>query len=437
MKRFALLFLAAAAAYGGNAPWKQFGDPLLDELLARAAAANLDIRLAGARLAETEASRSGSRAALLPEFQSTTSATRLRGGFNQGVVRATPGSSFISAFETSVISSGFSMRWEADVYGGRRKGLKAADADARAAALNVHDMQMIVRAAVARSYIEMRGAEQQIAIVRADAASERDMLDLVRARADAGLASDLDVERQAAQLASVEAAVPDLDAQRLLAIHRIGVLLGEPPPAWKDRLEAHAAALQIPPPPGAVSGEVLRDRPDVRRAEAEIAAAYARVGEARADLYPKFVITGLTGRQSSDVAGLTLGAGNFFSVGPGITIPLFQLGKIRSQIAARNAQLDAARTAYEQEILAAYEEAENAYIARDRSQQKRAEIDKGLGAARRAVELAQELYTRGLSDFLAVLDARRQQFQFERDLAAADTAVLGQTVALYKALGEF
>ncbi len=420
--------------------WKAFGDPVLDELIERAERMNLDVRKAASRLAETEASRTGARAALLPDIGGSTSVTQLRGGYNQGVIKvpssgANAGGSLISAFETSALSSAFNMRWELDVFGGLRKASTAAAADASAASANVRDVQAIVRAEVARNYVDLRAAEDQIAIVRANVAAEKDLLDLVRVRADAGLATDLDVERQVSQLASVQATLPDLDTQRLRAIHRIGVLLGDDPTALRDRLDAKSASLQIPDVPRAIPGEVLKRRPDVRRAEAQIAAAYARAGAARADLYPKFLITGLSGRQSTDVPGLTLGAGNFFSVGPGVSLPIFNFGRIRSQIAARDAQLEQALRSYEQDVLAAFEETENAYVARDRAEQRQRDLEVGLASATRSVELARELYVRGLSDFLAVLDAQRQQFAMERELAAGNAAVLSSTIALLKALG--
>jgi NodT family efflux transporter outer membrane factor (OMF) lipoprotein len=420
--------------------WKHFGDPLLNSLIERSERANLDVRKAASRLAEAEALRGGSRSALLPEVAATGSAAQLRGGFNQGVIKApTPGGSgsgsLISPFETSTISAGFNMRWEIDVFGSLRKSLRATTADARAAAENVRDVQAIVRSEVARNYVELRAAEEQIAITRAHAASEKELLDLIRVRAEAGLASDLDVERQIAQLASVEALLPELDGQRLRAVHRIGVLLGDGPAALVDVLEQQTTGLRVPVPLRTAPGEALKRRPDVRRAEAQVAAAFARVGAARAELYPKFVITGLSGRQATDAGGLTLGAGNFFSFGPGVSLPIFNFGRIRSQIAARDAQLEQALRAYEQDVLAAIEEAENAFVARDRAEQRERELQTGLLAAKRSVELARELYVRGLSDFLTVLDAQRQQFATERELAASNAAVLRSTVALYKSLG--
>jgi len=418
--------------------WKGFGDPLLDQFMERAGRVNLEVRKAGARLAEVESMRTGARSALLPDIGSSSSVNQLRGGFNQGVIKANPSSgpgNLVSPFETSVISGGFNMRWEADVFGALRKNFSAAGEDARAAAENVRDVQTLVRAEVARNYVEVRAAEDQMAIVRANIASEKDLLELVKVRADAGLATDLDVERQAAQLASVEAVLPGLDLQRLQAVHRIGVLLGEEPSALREELEKNAGRLQTPEAPAAVPSEVLKRRPDIRRADAQIAAAFARAGSARRDLYPKFVITGLSGRQATDVSGLTVGAGNFFAVGPGVSLPILNFGRIRSQIAARDAQVEQALRSYEQDVLAAFEETENALVAKDRAEQQRSQLELGVAAAKRSVDLARELYVRGLGDFLTVLDAQRQQFALERELAESRSALLRNTVALYKALG--
>ena len=426
---------AAAESVARTEWWKAFGDPLLDSLMDRASHANLSVRAAAARFAEAQALRGQARSALLPDLSGTTSTTRVRGGYSQGVVRAGSGS-LIAPFETSVLSGGFNMRWELDVFGGARKESRAAASDADAANAAIADAQSIVRSEVARNYIEMRGAQEQSSIVRANVEAERQMLELIRVRADAGLASDLDVERQASQLASVQALLPDLDTERLRAAHRIAVLLGEEPAALLADLEKDAQPLVEPPIPAAAPSELLKRRPDVRRAEFEIAAAYARAGAARADLYPKFVITGLSGRQGTDLSGLTLGAGNFFSVGPGVSLPIFNGGRIRSNIAARDARLEQALRAYESDVLAAFEETENAFVARDRAELKRKDLLAGFQAASRSVELAQELYLRGLADFLTVLDAQRQRFQTERELAASRTAVLSSGVALCKALGE-
>jgi NodT family efflux transporter outer membrane factor (OMF) lipoprotein len=430
-----------------NAPakpmwWKAFGDPLLDELLDRASETNLDLRKARARLAEASALRGAARSTLLPSVDTTASAVQLRGGFNQGVVRLpntleAQGGGFVTPFDSSLVSAGFNMRWELDVMGGLRKSLKAATAEEVAVSEDIRYIQVLVRSEIIHNYIEVRSAEEQIAIVEANAASENDMLGLVRSRADAGLGTELDVDRQVVQLASVRALLPDLEAQRLRSAHRIAVLLGEYPAALLQRFTtASSKKLAVPPTPRAVPTELLRSRADIRRADAQIAAAYARAGAARADLYPKLVITGLSGRQTTGLAGITVGAGNFFSVGPGISLPIFNFGKIRSNIAVQDARLEQAVRSYEQDLLGAFEETENAFVARDRAEQRRRQIQEGLAAAERSVALAQELYIKGLTDFLAVLDAQRGQFQMQRELAASDASVLLGTVTLYKALGE-
>ncbi len=415
--------------------WSEFRDPLLDELVTRVATVNLDARRAAARVSEARALEGQSRSALLPILDANFAANQVRGGVNQGIIRASQGSSFISPFETGVVSTGFQSRWELDVFGGLRKQLSASKADSEASAKGLDDVILIARSELARNYIEMRGYEDQIAIVRQQADSEGDLLTLVRARADAGLASQLDVDRQETQLANTRAVLPDLDAQRLQAAHRIAVLLGEEPGALLARLGERGSQLNVPVLPESMPSDLLRRRPDLRRADAEISAAYARSGAARADLYPKFSFSGQAGRQGVNLAGLAFGAGNFFSVGPTISLPIFQGGRIRSQIAARDAQLEQAVRAYESDILAAFEETENALVSRDRSQQRQREVENAAESARQSVELARELYLRGLGDFLAVIDAQREQFRADRDVAAAKTAVLRATVALYKSLG--
>jgi NodT family efflux transporter outer membrane factor (OMF) lipoprotein len=415
--------------------WSEFRDPLLDELIKRVATSNPDARLAAARVTEARAMVGQSRSALLPSVDASVTVNRVRGGINQGIIPASRGSSFVSAYETSVVSAGLQSRWEIDVFGGLQKQLRAAKADAAASATALDDVIRIARSELARNYIELRGYEEQIAIVSRQADSEAEMLDLIRARADAGLASQLDVEREQTQLATTRAALPALEAQRMQAAHRIAVLLGDEPGALLARLKESPTPLEVPAPPQSIPSEVLRRRPDLRRADAEIAAAYARAGSARADLYPKFSFTGQSGRQGINLAGLAFGAGNFFSVGPSISLPIFQGGRIKSEIAARDAQLEQAVRTYERDVLAAFEETENALVSRDRSGQRVRELEKAVTSARQSVDLARELYLRGLGDFLAVLDAQREQFQAERELALARTAVLRASVALYKSLG--
>lgn len=418
--------------------WRQFNNPLLNDMMERVLRNNRDVRRAAARVQEARALQGQSKSALLPSIDSGFSATELRGGFNQGVIHAVgnpSSSSFVTPFQTGLFTTSLSSRWELDVFGGLRKQLAAAKADTAGAQAALKDVMLIARTELARNYVELRGTEDQIAIVQQQVETEKDLLDLVQIRVAAGLAAELDAVRQLNQLESVRAVLPDLETQRMETMHRISVLLGEEPGEELDRLEKANRELATPSVPESLPGELLKRRPDLRRAEADIAAAYARAGAARADLYPKFVIQGLGGRQATNLSGFTFGAGNFFAIGPGISLPIFEGGRIKAQIGARNAQLEEALHVYEGEVLAAYEETENALVAREYAEQRQQTLDKARRAAQDSVALAQELYVRGLGDFLAVLDAQREQFRAARDEAAAKTVVLRQTVALYKALG--
>ena len=435
---------AGAAAPAGPIEkwWKVFDDPVLDSLIERASKNNHDVLIAASRVAEVRAAGGIARAALLPEVGQNTSANRIRGGFSQGVIRVGggsqpgQGSNLVSPFETSVIQSGLDMRWEIDLFGGLRKNLKAAKADAAASEEMRRDVQLLVTSEIARSYMELRGVQQQLLIAEKNRDAQRDMLHLTRVRADAGLATELGVERQAAQLASTEAAIPVLQHAAAQTLHRISVLSGDQPGSEMVELTRPQPLPPIPPDVAAgIPSELLKRRPDIRRAEVEITAAMARVGAARSDLFPKLVFTGLSGRQATGVSGLTLGAGNFFAFGPGIQLPLFTGGRIRSNIGVQEARLQQALHRYEQEVLAAFEETENALAAYRYEQDRRASLAAAAASSRTAVDLAREVYAAGLGDFLSVLEAQRSQFAAEEELQRSETALRSKLIALYKALG--
>lgn len=421
--------------------WTMFQDPVLDSLVRRAAQNNHDALIAASRVAEARAAGGVARSALLPDVAQNTSLSRIRGGFSQGVVRVGDGSSggqssLVSPFETSIVQGGLQARWEIDLFGGLRKKLSAAKADALAAEETRRDVLLVVTAEVARNYVEFRGIHQQLSIVERNRDAQREMLDLTRVRAKAGLATDLDVERQAAQLAVTEAAIPALEAAKARSFHRLGVLAGEDPGGLRAELEKPQP---LPPTPmdvpAGLPSDLLKRRPDIRRAQAEIAAALARAGAARTDLFPKFVFTGFGGRQATGVSGLTLGAGNFFGFGPGVQFPLFTGGRIRSNILVQEARLQQTLRLYEQEVLAAFEETENALAAYRREQDRRASLAAAVSASRNAVGLAREVYLAGLGDFLSVLEAQRSQFAAEEELQRSETALRTSLIALLKALG--
>jgi outer membrane protein, multidrug efflux system len=420
--------------------WTRLGDTELTKLIDRAVQANLDLKVASSRVLEARASRRVSRADLLPGITSTNSIERTRGGLTQGLFNpnASPSgtSSLLAPLESSVYQFGFDSSWEIDFFGGRRRALEAATADVMAMNEARRDTIVSLLAEVARNYAELRGCQRRIDITNRNIELQRDSLNLTRIRANAGLGTQFDVERQDAQLESTRALIPTLEAAQIQAIHRLGVLLSEEPGALLQELTDVKPLPAAPPSvPVGLPSDLLKRRPDIREAEAKVAAETARVGVARADLFPKILLTGALGRQATEPSGLTLGAGNFFSIGPAITLPIFTAGKIRGNIETQKQRLDQALTQYRSTVLRALEETENALVSYGQENDRHEKLVASVEASRQATILANELYVRGLADFLSVLDSQRQQLAAEDDLAQSDTTVITTLVALYKALG--
>ena len=434
MKTLVLCWLAAA---GPGQWWQAYGDPELDRLIEKVASGNLDLQAATQRIAESRAVAGERKSALGPQVNLTSGAQRLRGGFSQGIARipTAPGAAqsgaFVSPFETGLLQGGLDMKWELDLFGTNKAGLAAARADVAAEELRRGDLLITLTAEAARNYIELRGIEERLAITRENAATQKDRLGLITERARAGLDSQLDVERQAVLLANTEASLSVLEAELGIRLNRLAVLAGDfgYRPAAGSSLKLQAPAVGT-----GISAELLKRRPDVRAAQARIAAAASRVKQARSDLYPKIALNGLAGRQGTSVTGLSLGGGNFFNLGPQLQLPIFNYGRIKSQIAASDARLDQERTGYETKILTALEEANNALLQYQRQQEREAKLVVAQQAAQSSLELSGDLQKAGLGDFLSVLDAQRSVLDAQFQRALSHTQVLVESVALYKAL---
>jgi multidrug efflux system outer membrane protein len=433
----ALLLLLAVPQPSPTAWWRTYGDPELTRIVEKVASSNLDLRSAAARIAESRAAAGERRSALGPSINFTTGAQRLRGGFAQGIARIpqNPGDAqsgaFVSPFETGLIQGQLDMRWELDLFGTNRASLAAARADASAEQELRGDVLIAVTAEAARNYLELRGIEERLAIARESLATQKDLLGLTEDRARAGLASQLDVERQAVLVANTESAIPGLEAERSVRLHRIAVLTGD----FGFAVQPGSNPITLPrTQSAAVTADVLKRRPDVRAAETRILAAAARLKQARSDRYPKIALSGLAGRQGTSVSGLSFGGGNFFSIGPQLQMPIFNYGRIRSNIDASDARLERERAAFESEVLSALEEANNALANYRRQQEREAALANAERAAQTSLDLSADLNKAGLSDFLAVLDAQRSLLDARDQRAAARTQSLVQSVALYKAL---
>jgi multidrug efflux system outer membrane protein len=423
--------------------WSSFQDQELNSLVGRAIERNLDLKLALERVAEARAARGIARSDYFPSVDANVSATRIRGGFSQGVIRAVPSLSgsnaspgLISPFETNLFQGSLGASWELDVFGGIRRGVQAATADVDAAEENRRDVLVILLGDVGQAYAQLRGFQRRLEIANQNIQIQQDTLDLTTARAKAGLATELDTSRAAAQLESTRAVLPALQSGIEASIHRLSVLLGEEPGALRGELEkASDIPSAGPDVEVGLPSDLVERRPDIRRAEAQLAAATARIGEAKADLFPRFVLTGTAGRQATELHDLTLGAGNFYGAGPGISLPLFTAGRIRSNIAVQTSRERSALISYQSAILKALEEVQNALVNYSQEQERRDRLNQAVQQSQVAVDLAREQYRGGLADFLSVLDAQGQLYANEDQLVQSQLSVTTNLIALYRALG--
>jgi multidrug efflux system outer membrane protein len=406
--------------------WKQFGDPTLDALIRRAAAHNLDLRIAVARLAESRALLGGAKSQQWPTIDAGASYSRSR--------EQQPGFSDQRSTVTAY-QAGFDASWEIDVFGGVRRSVEAARADLGASEAALQDAQVSLFAEVARNYFALRGTQQRIAIARRNIANQRDTLQVIRARAEVGTASEQDVASASAQLSAVEAQLPLLDAQARAGEYRLAVLLGERPGELDVDLSPGAfRPIDAMLPIGDV-GDVLARRPDVRTAEREYAAATARIGVAKADFFPHLSLGGFLGflaGRSNDFGNPSTRA---WSIMPSITWHGLDVQRVRANLHASEARADAAQANYRRTVLEAIEDVDNAVTGYNQQHASVAKLIDQARASRRAADLARIRYKEGATGFLELLDAERVQLAAEDALAQGEAAIDTRAVALYKALG--
>lgn len=420
---------AAQPAFSGQpfeaAWWTAFEDPTLDELERRALAGNLDLRVAVARVREARALFRETR---LDEFPRVTASA----GYADSRTPQPAG----PPLTDSTWQAGFDAGWEIDLFGRVRRQVEAARADVGAAEADLRDAQVLVAAEVARNYFEYLGARDRLAVAQRNLATQRDTVRLTKSRFDVGLGDAVGVAQAQSVLAATEASVPVFTIQATQAAHRLAVLVGERPGALDTLLtpDRPRRVLAKALPIGDASA-LLRRRPDVAAAERRLAAQTARVGVATADLFPRVSITGFVGFLSGDLSSLGGGASRIWNVAPAVTWPALDLGGARARLRVQEARGDAALAAYEQTVLLALEDVQNAIVAYAQTQARVASLAQRSAASRRAAELARVRYREGVVDFLVLLDAERTLLDAEDAESAAQTALNTQVVALYKALG--
>ncbi|HPD31056.1 MAG TPA: efflux transporter outer membrane subunit [Phycisphaerae bacterium] len=464
--------------------WRKLNDPTLDSLIDRAVQSNLDLKIATARVREARAQRNSVAAGLWPQIGAAGSYNYGGGSLNAGreasggtglgkQVRNTAVNSAVQSLVNgqgidpaqiasnaakqalstavnnklsdegrvshrgqNVFQAGFDASWELDVFGGVRRGLEAADAEVVASVEDQRAVIVSLVAEVALEYVQLRGYQRRLAIAHKNIEAQRKTVELTQDRRSVGFTNDLEVAQARTQLATTTSQVPVLQDSVRQTMYRLSILLGLPPGALVPELE-EASAIPTSPPevPIGLPSELLRRRPDVSSAERQLAAATARIGEAIADLFPKFSITGSFGTQSRDIRYMLDRDSLVWSLGPAVSWPIFQGGRIRANIEIQNARQEQALAAYEQTVLNALNEVEAALSAYLNEQIRRQALLEAVETSRQATELSTRLYVRGLGAFLNVLEAQRSLYATEEALVQSDTAIITDLIALYKALG--
>ena len=412
--------------------WTVFDDTILSSLEDRAVRSNLNLMQAEARIRQARAARGIAASGLGPTVDATGAIQRSRSpgrssNWQDGTTRG---------LVSNTYDAGFDAGWELDIFGGIRRNLEAADADLLASEESRRDVLVTLMAEVARNYIELRAFQQRIEIARENLALQQHTARLTRQRFEGGFVGGLDVANANAQVATTASQIPLLETAARQSIYALSILLGQEPSALVPELSPASAIPAAPPAaPTGVPSDLLRRRPDIRRAEAEIHAATARIGVATADLFPKFSITGSAGLRSGDFSSWLTWAQRFWSFGPSASWRLFDTGRTQSNIELQEALQEQTLIAYRQTVLTALQEVENALIASTNEQERRESLVRAVAANRKAVSLAKILYIEGQTDFLSVLDAQRSLFFTEETLVLSTSAVSTDLVALYKAIG--
>lgn len=429
--------------------WNLFNDPELTALEHRVVGENLDVQVATARLAKSRAQLGIAGAAQFPTLGANGSYTRTKasniGQFENapnplgasGASGNTPGgirSGKLNPFD--VYQVGFDASWELDLWGEVRRSVKSATATVEASAEARRAALVSSLAEVARDYINLRGNQALVQIAEDNLKSAQQSLQLTQQRAAGGVTTDLDVANAAAQYRTTAAEIPRLEQQVSENINAIGLLLGQPPNALQSELIVAKPVPPVPPRiPVGVPSELARRRPDIRDAEAQLHAATANIGVAVANFYPSVTLSGSVGLQSLQPWQMFNFNARDYSVGPGITIPIFQGGQLRATLELRKAQEQEAAINYQKTVLTAWNEVDNALTAYRTEQARRDQLVQAVAENQRALSLAQSRYQDGVADFLQVLTAQQNLLSTEQQLALATTNVSNNLVAVYKALG--
>jgi NodT family efflux transporter outer membrane factor (OMF) lipoprotein len=401
--------------------WTTFNDRALDSLVSRAMESNLDLQAATERIRQARAAVGVVRSGLFPT-------ANLDGSYAH--LGSTTGT------DTNLWLAGLDAAWEMDVFGGIRRSVESAAASYQASIEDRRDVLVTLLGEVAADYILLRGYQQEIIIAQQNLEVQERSLAVTREKQKLGTGTELDIAQAEAQVYDTKAQIETFESNRQQTVYAISILLALPPAALDEELKSEGM-IPAPPPvvPVGVPSELLRRRPDIRRAERQLAAATAQIGAATAQLYPQFSLTGNLNVSGSEISALADWPERSWSIGPSATWLIFDAGGVRSNIEVQNALQEQALTIYEQTVLTALEEVQSSMVAYAREQRRRADLTDAVAANQRAVALATRRYNQGLTDFLSVLVAESSLFSSQDALVQSNRDVATDAVALYKALG--
>ncbi len=422
--------------------WAAFHDPELDSLIARAFAANLDLKSAASRLREARAQEVIAGAAELPTLSATGDALKLHSGRNilsqlgGGSSGAASPAASSGGTDLTLYSLGFDASWEIDLFGGVRRGIEAAAAGTEAARWQMRDGEVTLSAEIAADYIGLRSAQARLALLTGELNSQDAVLNLVSARARTGFVTELDVNQQYALKAGTEAQIPPLEAQARTLEHAIAVLLALEPDALAAEFDKAAPVPGIPARlPVGLPSDLLRRRPDIREAERKLAQATANEGAAIAALYPKFNLIGAVNLASTSLGSLFNSSSLSEAAVGMISWPLFSGGRAHANIRAKQEEEQQAYLAYQKAVLAAVADCEDALTRYAAEQRRYRTLEDALTRDRASLTIARDQYQAGLTNYINVLAAESNELQANDQLAQSRAALAAGLASLYKALG--
>src|SRR5258707_9096121 len=414
--------------------WKSFRDTQLSSLVERLVAQNLDLETAAERVIQSMAQRRVAASQGLPQIDGQSSSTYNRQSPNGTLSLLVPRPG--APLDYALFRDGLTSSWQLDLFGRVRRAVEAADAVTLAAVENRHGVALAAVAELAQGYMQLRGTQDRLRIAKGNLRLADENVELVNKRFGDGVATTLDLAQARSQQATIAATLPPLRTQEAELINAIGLLLGDAPRVLEAELRRSQILPRVPRKvPVGLPGTLVRRRPEVREAEAKLHEATAQTGVAVASFYPDVTLNGAVGVESLHLSNLFSPTSGAFEVGPTISIPIFEGGRLSGALALSESRQREAAISFQKTVLRAWKEVDDALTAYREAQRRRADIARSVTENQAALQAARERYSEGAIGFLNVITTQAQLLQSENDLADSDTQIAIDLVNLYRALG--